>query len=247
MNNKAINKSRVQYEMLFPTLESKAMAFDKVAEKFYFINFGSSSKSDIDVLMFSIYLEQILGKTEYDLDSYSDYTLSKLLGITQNKVSNLKVKKELLYPYQDFSWKDSFGRILRNYRYENGKIKIYIPDKNLYYEIKNVIESNGGFVDVQLNSTLLQINPEYFVDLVVAVIGDKEKNEIKNELKLRIKQLQIADLEFNKKTFGESLKDVAPELMIAIVGNLLNACIPMAGTVLGEALKNIVYDLSSKK
>lgn len=122
MNNKAINKSRVQYEMLFPTLESKAMAFDKVAEKFYFINFGSSSKSDIDVLMFSIYLEQILGKTEYDLDSYSDYTLSKLLGITQNKVSNLKVKKELLYPYQDFSWKDSFGRILRNYRYENGKI-----------------------------------------------------------------------------------------------------------------------------
>ena len=37
-----------------------------------------------------------------DMNTYSDYTLSKLLGITQNRISSLKVKKELIYPYQGF-------------------------------------------------------------------------------------------------------------------------------------------------
>ena len=59
-----IENSKNRYEELFLDEKSKAQAFDKIAEKYYFCNFGSTSKSDLDVLMFSIYLEEILKTDE---------------------------------------------------------------------------------------------------------------------------------------------------------------------------------------
>lgn len=111
------------------------------------------------------------------MDSYSDYTLSKLLGITRSRISNLKIKKELKYPYEDFVLEKSFAEIVNNYRYEDGKIELFIPDKNLYYKIKNAIENVDGYAEVQLNTTLLQITPRYFVDLILATT--EEKNQLK--------------------------------------------------------------------
>ena len=86
------------YEELFSDDLSKARAFDMLAEKYYYSNFGTASKSDIDVLMFSLYIEQILDKGQDDFSAYSDYTLSKQLGITQAKICNLKVKKSFCIP-----------------------------------------------------------------------------------------------------------------------------------------------------
>lgn len=59
-------------------------------------------KTYFETLLFSLYLDHILDISEDDMNTYSDYTLSKYLGITQSKVSNLKVKKELQYPYAKF-------------------------------------------------------------------------------------------------------------------------------------------------
>ena len=39
--------------------DDKAKAFDEIAKKFYLSNFGSTAKSDIETLMFSIYIERI--------------------------------------------------------------------------------------------------------------------------------------------------------------------------------------------
>lgn len=168
--------SREKYESLFKTDKDKAVAFDMIAEQYYMCNFGSMSKADFDVLMFSIYLDRILETSEADINSYSDYRLSKLLGITQTRICSLKVKKELKYPYAGFNWKESFMRLSENARYDKGKIKINIPDKNLYIEIKNFIESNGGFIETQLSPTLLQISPEFYLDLMYEIVDDD--NEI---------------------------------------------------------------------
>ena len=151
-----------KYEEFFPDEKTKARAFDKIAERYYCANFGTMTKSDFETLLFSIYLEQILNKNESDFSQYSDYTLSKLLGVTQSKISSLKVKKELLYPYEKFNWKESFRRISDKAVYENGKIKLFIPDRNLYLELKNAIEARGGFVEVQLTANLLQVPLSYF-------------------------------------------------------------------------------------
>ena len=80
-----------KFNLLFYDAQEKAKAFDKIAEVYYNRNFGSISKSDFDVLMFSIYIERLLEKDESDMDSYSDYELSKQLGITQSKIKNLNI------------------------------------------------------------------------------------------------------------------------------------------------------------
>ena len=131
-----IARAEETYRHLFPTEAVKAEAFDKIAELFYNCNFGSTTKTDIETLMFSIYIERILKEEgPENFKAYSDYTLSKALCITQARVSNLKVRKELAYPYEAFSWKESFELLSKKATFENGKIKLFIPDKNLFIEI----------------------------------------------------------------------------------------------------------------
>lgn len=98
MENQGIERAKARYEELFPSNDIKAEAFDKIAEKYYYANFGSTSKADLDVLLFSLYIERILKDSQGEFTSYSDYTLSKLLGITQSRISNLKVKKRASIP-----------------------------------------------------------------------------------------------------------------------------------------------------
>ena len=45
--------------------DDKAKAFDEIAKKFYLSNFGSTAKSDIETLMFSIYIERILDEVVF--------------------------------------------------------------------------------------------------------------------------------------------------------------------------------------
>lgn len=82
-----------RYSILFLDEKSKAEAFDKIAEHFCRKNFGTMSKTDMETLMFSIYIERILNIDDTKYAEYSDYTLAKELGISQAKVSNLKVRK----------------------------------------------------------------------------------------------------------------------------------------------------------
>lgn len=121
-----------RYSILFPDEKSKAEAFDKIAEHFYRKNFVTMSKTDMETLMFSIYIERILNIDETEYTEYSDYTLAKELGISQAKVLNLKIRKQLQYP-REYDWRTAFERISDRARYENGKILMQLPDINLYY------------------------------------------------------------------------------------------------------------------
>ncbi len=219
--------------------EAKVKAFDKIAERYYIANFGSMSKNEFETLLFSIYLEQILDKHEDNPNMYSDYTLSKLLGITQSKVSSLKVRKELLYPYSKFDWRKSLERISKNTVYENGKIKLLIPDRNVYLELKNAIESNGGYVEVQLNENLLQIRPEFFFDLMIAISEEKDRQELRKEIKARMQQ-KNTDIQFlDNDSIGRTLKKQATEMIPEVIIGLIGDCIPIFGGALKTITQNI--------
>ena len=224
------------YNELFNTLESKAKAFDTIAEKYYFSNFGSISRSDFDTLMFSLYIEQILFKHQDDFSAYSDYTLSKQLGITQTKVSNLKVKKELLYPFEGFNWQKAFERISSKAIYEGGKIKLFVPDKNLYLEIKNAIETAGGFIEVQLTPNLLQVRLPYFLDLLIAIDSSKDREELRKQLK-NIIELENTDIKvMDKEPIGKALLKKTPDLIIDLIGE----CIPIFGGIVKSIGQNLL-------
>lgn len=228
-------KIEKQYNEYFPDEKTKAEAFDKIAERYYYANFGTMSKSDFETLLFSIYLERILEKHEENINMYSDYTLSKLLGVPQSRISSLKVRKELLYPYEKFDWKKSFERISDRAIYENGRIKLFIPDRNLYLELKNAIEMSGGFIEVQLTTNLLQVPLSYFLDLLVAISEEKDRKELLENIKDVIQE-KNKDIEFmEKEPIGKALQKQMPKLII----DLISECIP----VFGGAVKVIAENL----
>lgn len=63
------------------------------------------------------------------------------------------------------------------------KISLCIRDPNLFIEIQNLIEEQGGFIDLQLNSKVLSLREEYFVDLLLMLEPDDSKEKIIEILK----------------------------------------------------------------
>lgn len=161
----------------------KAEYFDQILTLFFRNGFGQTSKSQMELFLFSIYLDQLIETNKnpdntIDYSKISDYKISQDLGITQQQVRALKVKKQLIYPVP-FDWKLSFKTISKNAYYEktHQTVVLPIPDKNLYYEIQNFIEEKGGYTDVQLNSKVLKMPVSYFLALAIEVEEDEKKKE----------------------------------------------------------------------
>lgn len=241
------DEARKEYEKLFSDDRSKAAAFDKIAELFYLSNFGTAGKSDIDTLMFSIYLDRLMEINFDDYESYSDYSMSKQLGITQTRISNLKVKKELMYPSEKYDWKQLLAKATDNVVYENEKIRLYIPDRNVYLEVKNVIEKNGGYVETQLNGNLLQVRAAYFLDLILYITDTSDRETVRKSIAETIKR--NADISVSEKeSFGKALQKQTPGMIIDILGELLSS-VPFAGGAIKVILKNVhkAMDESNKQ
>ena len=220
-------KTDSEYSKLFLTDKDKAIAFDKVAELFYDRNFGSTSKSDLETLMFSIYMEQILKSKQKKSIDYSDYNLSKQLGITQTKISNLKERKELKYPYEDFDWRSELKEVVNRIVFDDGKVMLFIPARNVYLEIKNAIEERGGYVEERRTRNLLQVRLPYFLDLLVAINESDNREEVKAILERYVQENNI-DINFSKnQSFGQVLCNAAPGLIL----ELMSATIPVFGGV----------------
>lgn len=197
------------------TNEDKCKFFDEISKHFYESNFGSLSKSEFELLMFSFYIEKMISDNvdEDGIVNYSacsDYRISQDLGITQQRVRNLKVKNQLVN-HIEFDWKKSFSKLTANARYDKKtqKITINIPDPNLYLEIQNFIEEQGAYIEKQLNSKVMQLRVEYYIDLIVALEGDENREEIRKTLKQLFKEKGKDDDAFVEKEIGKSILNAA--------------------------------------
>lgn len=196
------------------TDEEKVEMFDEIAKKFYNHNFGTFSKSEMELMMFNFYIKKIVltnvgSDNTLNYNRSSDYYISKDLGITQQKVNNLKIKNQLVNPIE-FDWKKSFLKLVGNARFDNksGKVLINIPDPNLYIEIKHYLENYGGYIETQLNRNLLKIRVEYFIQLLVEIEPEKERNIIIKEIKKYIKKENKDENIFSKDNIAKSLLDL---------------------------------------
>lgn len=203
--------------------EEKIKYFDEICEKYYRKKFGLTSKSEMDLLMFKFfYQNKLKRKKNGDFNADSDYLLSKELGITQSRVRNLKIKKELVYPEQNYNWKEQFLNLISFAQYDEQtkKIIMNIPDPNLQIEIENHIEQRGLFIERQLNSKLLQIRVEYFIELVISLDENISQDKLVENMKAQISELSSVDKKIMKKGFGKVIKEKgisATELLAAIV------------------------------
>lgn len=226
------------------TNEEKVEIFDVISEHFYNRNFGQMSKSDIDLMMFHFYiqkLERSCLKDDGTIDyaECSDYKVSRELGITQQRVRNLKIKNHLVYP-DELEWKAAFAKLIENARYDKktGKIVLNIPDPNLYIEIQNFIEEQGAHVEKQLNSKVLQIRVEYFIDLIVAIEEiENKKKEIVRCLKKQFKDKGKNEDLFDERNIGKSLLDATVNIT-SVAANLSSIISPqnLVGTALIDLL-----------
>lgn len=182
------NTEDIFYEELLSHID-KDKAFRELAELFYKKNFSTASKSEVELLMFHFFMDAMISLNKkaatnvLDYTACSDYKISKQLGITQERVRNLKIRAQARYP-EEFDWKLSLQSLSDSIRYDEVKKRIIIPipDPNLYIEIKNFIEENGGYVEVQRSGNYIQIRPEYYVLLMYDSVPDEEKKKIASKV-----------------------------------------------------------------
>lgn len=217
----------------------KQELFDYITSHFYNSNFGQMSKADIELLFFHIYLDKLVNDNTsddgtIDYRRISDYRISKDLGITQQRVRNLKVKCQLKYPIE-YKWEPALAKLIKNARYDKHtkKVIINIPDPNLYLDIQNFIEEKGAFVEKQLNSKILQLRAEYYIDLVLALENDDNRKKIIRSIKKTLKESGKDDEAFDDSEIGKSLIDAAVNVttVAANISGLVSA-----ENVIGKAL-----------
>lgn len=227
--------------------EEKAKMFDQIADKYYNVNFGCFSKSQIDLLMFSFYIEKLIDAGR----NFDDYTISKQLGVVQSTVRQLKKKKQLIYP-RNYKWYEVFLEYSKNAVFDgSGRIVINIPDPNVYLELQHAIEDLGGYVEIQLNSKLLKIPPGYYIELLLRIyqldgtFDVKEAKKLKadfiKELNRRYLEKEKLDSEFTDKTFLTKLKENGFEIGLDILKDMIPG-----GSVITDGIISLSKNLFNK-
>lgn len=207
--------NNTKYEKLFPNSGDKAIAFDKIAEMFYDKNFSSATKTEIELLMFSIYMDATIesckkGNNTIDYNECSDYEMGKELGIPQEKVRTLKVKKQARYPVE-FDWRKSLLSVKESIRFDKEKNKIIIPtrDPNLYNEIRNYVEEHGGYIEIQRSGNLIQIRPEHFFMLAYEALDSENQVKCRKEIEGKLRNHNIKNGIEDAKNPVDILKNIA--------------------------------------
>ena len=195
--------------------EEKIACFDKIAELYFNKNFGSTSKSDFETLLFSEYIEHLI-KNQLPFD---DYTLSKQLGISQSRIRSLKERKELKYPQIDNDyWKNAFIDSLKNAKYTKTDhcIKTIIEDINVMNEVRHYIESKGWFDECSLNKKLLKIPLDCFYELNIDKLTNEDSvsfdtSKILSEHSRKEIEKEVQKLEHEDKAITNFLSDFSQE------------------------------------
>ena len=172
----------------------KTAAFDLIAKRYFDRNFGTMSKTDFETLLFHIYMENLLSHNE----KFDDYTVSKALGISQSKVRNLKMRKELQYPHQypdGLDWKNEFVKALDTAAYdkETHLVSMLISEPVVMVELRYFLESNGGFDIRTLNSKQFVCRVDHLVMLFEKL--SEENIELEDDRKNKLKQLEAKGME----------------------------------------------------
>lgn len=178
-----MHKENPEKKVIDPFLEKKAKFFDELSAHFYNCNFGTCSKSEIDLLMFHFYCELHRDKAN------DSYTMSKTLGITQERVRNFKVKEYLTFP-REIPWKELFTEKLKHkiqYNEADKTVEIPVLDPTVFIEIEHQIETNGGYVRYMRNGKILSVTLLDFSNLLIHLDADAEPND-RREAKRLIKE-----------------------------------------------------------
>lgn len=224
--------------------QEKQAAFDKIAELYYNRNFGETTKSDFETLLFSIYIEHLM---DNDLAS-DDYTMSIQLGISESRIRTLKERKQLKYPREHYVWQNEFANLVQRARYDETTkmVKMSIEDVNLMKEVRHFVIQNGWYDEFQLNPRLFQCKLDCFLLICSKLDGeiefsDQDKQKLR-ELKASEDERSAIEKILNhdwegglKELVAQSAEDVLCEVLEQLpVGNFGSNFVKGVFSMLGK-------------
>lgn len=220
--------------MNFTDIE-KIDAFDRIVGNYYDKNFGTMAKADLELLLFSIYLDH------YDKNNkrYSDYSLSKELGITQTRIRSLRERRELKYRNESGDgrwWKDRFASLVQNAKIDEKKyVKVLIPDVEVLIELRYFLEEHQLFDDYQLNPKVFQCRIDVFLEIVRKMGSESDivfDTQSREKLKEIEKNCEDADKGFIRTIlengFKEGMEEIVKNGSLSILKSVLK-CVPFGG------------------
>ena len=97
-------------------------------------------------------------------------------------------------------------------------------------------ECNGGYVEIQMTSNLLQVRLAYFLDLLVSISEDTSREALRKKIKETIEKDHNDITLLERDSFGKALLKQTPDMIIDIIGE----CIPGFGGVVKEIAKSVL-------
>lgn len=238
-------QSKEWYDKLFPNSVSKAEAFDKIAELYFDRNFGTLPKAELELLLFSEYMDRLYAMEGTSPQEYSDYAVSMRLGLTQSRVNALKQRKEIKYP-SSFDWKKEFRKVVTKADFKDDRVRVYIRDVRLYSALMHEIEMLDSYSEASLTKQLLLVSPPVFVDLMINSYDTgvdqerKEREELRKELQKILQENGLdAEAYITEGSLGKTLKKVSASVAGNVLLSVLNA-IPIVGSGLYDSGKEII-------
>lgn len=237
------------------TAEEMQEAFEQISQRYFNRNFGRMSKSDLDILLFSFYIKHCK-KQQLPI---SDHQIAVNLGITEAKVRSLKVNSQLLFPDEEYNWRDDFQAAIEKARYDDSDYKVSIPilDPNTRRSLEDYIDTKGWYNEYQLNPKLIKMRPDQFIDLCISLSADNghqvnDLTDLERQLAIRLEGTAASErLKKDKfvetwKNFGPgaALKDLlhkAPAALFAAVLDTISLSSP-----LGIGVKVFTQNMASK-
>ena len=174
--------------------------------------FGSFSKTDYEVLMFTIFLDSLPAPLR-------DYDISIALGITESKVRNLRVKSQLMYP-RKLEWTEELAKSIEHGYYDRttGQITVTFEDPSIQNLMKNKIEESFGTVGRTLNIKQLVLPIESF--LLLAAFTEQNEDDILSKLNMKLAKESARATVIEKKKFKARFMKGVPDT-VSFVSSLL--------------------------
>lgn len=226
----------------------KVKAFEFLLSEYLIAGFGVLNKSELDLLFFKIINDSLLN----DEQEKGDYALSHLLGITEQRIRNLKIKSALKYPHQEItsdSIKSFIKKQIDNVDIDLGKKLITIPvnDPNIFLELAYYIEKQNGLVYKELNPKIFTVRLDHFIKLLLA-LNENESDDDVTASKFNEDLIQIIKNEENLKNLVAGLQTNAISAGDFFMQISFNAGLDILSKVpiFGEGLKTIINGINKK-
>lgn len=198
--------------------------FIEVASHFYLKNFGTMTKSEIELMMFTILYKKLKSTGEV-----SDVSLAFSLGISVKRVNALIEKMIVKMSEEELSeiqWRQKLSILIQkktvSYDSSNSRFSITINDFVVFYNAIQILKEYEVFYEEISSPQGLILSEEAFLVLAYISCDDVEKKKPLEEVLEKHNPGCDINTLINGKSFGQKLHDLSSEILLSCIKNFLS-------------------------